>query len=149
MRGVKARTVFVGLVLFALIAIAQPTVSVTPLAVTPGGVVTVLVKGGTAGEKCGIEIKDPLYFRVFVMEITLSPAGNGSALWQIPTTARLGTYTVYVSCETSGAAPPITLRVTPLVGGEARKDLAPFLMTALAALTLGLSAAGIVRKFKK
>ncbi|MEM1632340.1 MAG: hypothetical protein QXX83_09450 [Thermofilum sp.] len=139
----------VGLALLALLVLAQPTVTVTPLAVTPGGVVTISVTG-QAGEKCGIEIQDPFGNRVFVKEITLSPAGAGgagSASWQIPTAAGLGTYTVYVSCETTGAAAPVTFRVTALVGGEARKDLSPLLLTALAVFAAALIALSIVKKF--
>ncbi|MEM4863481.1 MAG: hypothetical protein QW706_09960 [Candidatus Nezhaarchaeales archaeon] len=136
----------VGLALLALLALAQPTVTVTPLAVTPGGVVTISVRG-QAGEKCGIEIQDPFGNRVFVREVTLSPAGEGSASWQIPTAAGLGTYTVYVSCEATGAAAPVTFRVTALVGGEARKDLSPLLLTALAVFAAALIALSIVKKF--
>ncbi|MEM1522766.1 MAG: hypothetical protein QXU69_07055 [Thermofilaceae archaeon] len=134
-----------GLALLALLVLAQPTVTVTPPALTPGGVVMITVKG-RAGEKCGIEIKDPFDNTVFVKEVTLSPAGEGSASWQIPTTAGLGTYTVYVSCETSGAA-TAPFRVTALVGGEARKDLSSLLLTALAALTVALIVFSIVKKF--
>ncbi|MEM2187252.1 MAG: hypothetical protein QXT37_09760 [Thermofilaceae archaeon] len=136
----------VGMALLALLALAQPTVTVTPPAVTPGGVVTISVTG-QAGEKCGIEIQDPFGNRVFVKEVTLSPAGEGSASWQIPTAAGLGTYAVYVSCEASGAAAPAAFRVTALVGGEARKDLSPLLLTALAVFAAALIALSIVKKF--
>ena len=135
----------VGMALLALLALAQPTVTVTPPAVTPGGVVTISVTG-QAGEKCGIEIQDPFGKRVFVKEVTLSPAGEGSASWQIPTAAGLGTYAVYVSCEASGAA-AAAFRVTALVGGEARKDLSPLLLTALAVFAAALIALSIVKKF--
>jgi|GEM_PF-4576605 len=137
----------VGLVLLALLVLAQPpTVTVTPLAVTPGGVVTISVTG-QRGEKCGIEIQDPFGNSVFVKEITLSPAGEGSVSWQIPTAAGLGTYTVYVSCEATGAADPATFRVTALVGGETRKDLSSLLLTALAVLAAALIALSIVKRF--
>ncbi|MEM1523561.1 MAG: hypothetical protein QXU69_11050 [Thermofilaceae archaeon] len=136
----------VGLALLALLVLAQPTVTVTPLAVTPGGVVTISVTG-QAGEKCGIEIQDPFGNRVFVKEVTLSLAGAGSASWQIPTAAGLGTYTVYVSCEVTKAAAPVSFRVTALVGGEARKDLSPLLLTALAIFAAALIALSIVKEF--
>lgn len=142
----KVKTIVLGLALIALLTLAQPTITVTPTAVAPGGVVKIIVKG-QAGEKCGIEIRDPLNFVSFVDGITLSPAGEGSTSWQIPITARLGTYTVYVSCEASGAAPLTTFRVTPLVGGEVKRDLLPLIITALAVLTLGLAAVGILKKF--
>ncbi|MEM2410724.1 MAG: MG2 domain-containing protein [Thermofilaceae archaeon] len=137
----------VGLALLALLALAKPTVTVTPPAVAPGWVVTISVTGGQAGEECGIEIENPSGNKVFEKEITLSPAGAGSASWQIPTAAGLGTYTVYVSCEDSGAADPVSFRVTALVGGEARKDLSPFLLTALAVLAAALIALSFVKKF--
>jgi len=141
------KVAIVGMALLALLVLAQPTVTVTPLAVTPGGVVTISVTG-QAGEKCGIEIQDPFGNKVFVKEITLSsPAGEGSVSWQIPTAAGLGTYTVYVSCETTRAAAPVTFRVTALVGGEARKDLSPLLLTALAVFAAALIALSIVKKF--
>ncbi|MEM1523114.1 MAG: hypothetical protein QXU69_08810 [Thermofilaceae archaeon] len=135
----------VGLALLTLLVLAQPTVKVTPLAVTPGGVVTIFVTG-QGEEVCGIEIQDP-YGRIeFLKQITLS-AGEGSVSWQIPTTAGLGIYTVFVSCTTSGAAAPVSFRVTLLVGGEARKDLPPLLLTALAVLAAALVAFSIVKKF--
>ncbi|MEM1832279.1 MAG: hypothetical protein QXJ97_12220 [Desulfurococcaceae archaeon] len=140
-----SKLAIVGLALLALLVLAPPTVTVTPLAVTPGGVVTISVRG-ERGEKCGIEIQDPFGNRVFVKEITLS-AGEGSTSWQIPTAAGLGTYTVYVSCEVTGAAAPVTFRVTALVGGEARKDLSPLLLTALAVFAAALIAFSIVKKF--
>jgi len=148
MRGIEMRTkkvAIVGLALLALLVLAPPTVTVTPLAVTPGGVVTISVTGQDE-EVCGIEIQDPFGNRVFVKQITLS-AGAGSTSWQIPTAAGLGTYTVYVSCEVTGAAAPVTFRVTALVGGEARKDLSSFLLTALAALATAVIAFSIVKKF--
>lgn len=139
----KARVIIVGLMLLALIVMAQPlTVTITPSTVAPGGIVTVSVKG-QAGETCAIEIRDPLGGLAFVKEITL-PAGEGSASWTVPLEARAGTYTVYVSCKVSGAV-SATLRVTPLVGGEARKDLSPLMMTALTALAVGTIVAAIVK----
>ena len=101
---------------------------------------------GQDEEVCGIEIKDPSGNIVFVKQITLS-AGAGSASWQIPAAAGLGTYTVYVSCVLSRAAAPVSFRVTALVGGEARKDLSPLLLTALAVLAAALIAFSIVKKF--
>lgn len=144
----RARAIIIGLALLAVLALAQPTVTIIPSTVAPGQVVTISVTKGQAGEKCGIEIVDPLNVKVYVKEITLTPTGEGTASWQVPTTARPGTYTVYVSCEKTGAT-TTSFTVTLIVGGEARRDLGPLLTTAALASALALALAGLVSRIKK
>ncbi len=139
----KARYALLGLLLLAAAVLAQPTITVTPSTVSAGGTVEIKISGVDA-EKCGIEIVDPAGAKAFVKEITLSN-GQGVVTWDVPLAARLGAYTVYVSCTTSGAA-TAKFTVTALVGGEAHKDLAPLLMTMLSALAALLAAALIVRR---
>jgi hypothetical protein len=128
----KARWVLVACILAAALVLAQPTVVVTPTTAAPGSVVTISIKGQDA-ETCGVEIRDPANTIVFVKEITLSD-GAGSVRWGIPTDARIGSYKVYISCKISGST-TTTITVSPLVGGEVRKDYTPLITTiAVAAL---------------
>jgi hypothetical protein len=128
----KARWVLVACILAAALVLAQPTVVVIPITAAPGSVVTISIRGQDA-ETCGIEIRDPANTLVFVKEITLSD-GAGSVQWGIPTDARIGSYKVYVSCKISGNT-TTTMTVSPLVGGEVRKDYTPLITTiAVAAL---------------
>ncbi|MCS7104622.1 MAG: hypothetical protein NZ954_03550 [Thermofilaceae archaeon] len=146
----KAKLLLTAAMFVVLLGLAQPTVTVTPATLTPGGIVTISIGGGASGEKCGIEIRDPFNNVVLAREITLTPTGTGSTSWQIPSTAGFGTYLVYVSCETSGApATPASFRVTSLVGGEAVKDLSPLLLTAVTLFVLTAAAIVAVRKQKK
>jgi squalene-hopene/tetraprenyl-beta-curcumene cyclase len=104
-----------------------PAVVVIPNATAPGCIVAILIAGQNA-ETCGIEIRDPVNALVYAKQVTLSK-GTGSVRWGISPDARIGTYTVYVTCTMSGSAAPATLNVTPLVGGEIRKDYTPFAST--------------------
>lgn len=140
----KARYVLLGLALLAALTLAQPTITLSPKTVPVGGTLTITIRG-VGAEKCGIEVVDPAGMKVFVKEITLS-AGVGSAVWDVPLTARLGIYTVYVSCQVSGAASD-TLTVTALVGGKAYKDYTPLLLAALAGVAVAIAAAFIAREF--
>jgi len=115
----KAKWVLAACLFAAALALAVPTITVTPSTAAPGSIVTISITGQDA-ETCGIEIRDPANTVVFAKQITLSN-GAGSVQWGIPSDARIGNYTVHVSCTTSGAA-TTTLTVTPLVGGEVKKD---------------------------
>jgi hypothetical protein len=126
----KARWVLVACILAAALVLAQPTVVVIPSTAAPGSVVTISIKGQDA-ETCGVEIRDPANTLVFVKEITLSD-GAGSVQWGIPTDARIGSYKVYVSCKISGNT-TTTMTVSPLVGGEVRKDYTPLITTIVVA----------------
>jgi len=126
----KARWVLVACILATALVLAQPTVVVIPITAAPGSVVTISIRGQDA-ETCGIEIRDPANTLVFVKEITLSD-GAGSVQWGIPTDARIGSYKVYVSCKISGNT-TTTMTVSPLVGGEVRKDYTPLITTIVVA----------------
>jgi len=143
--GMKTKWVLVACLLAAALALAQlPTVTVIPPAAAPGSVVTISIRGQDA-ETCAIEIRDPAKAIVFVKQITLSN-GAGSVQWGIPTDARVGNYTVYVSCSVSGSA-TAALEVTPLVGGEVEKDYTPFLLTLAVAAIAAASFVLLKREF--
>jgi len=138
----KVRWVLVACVLAAALALAQPTVTVIPAAAAPGSTVTISIRGYNA-ETCGIEIRDPADVIVFTKQITLSN-GVGSVQWGIPTDVRVGEYKIYVSCQVSGSTTE-TMKVTPLVGGEARKDYTPLIST-LAVAALAAASLVLVRR---
>ena len=141
----KARWTLVACLLAAALALAQPTVTVIPAVAAPGSIVTISITGQDA-ETCAIEVRDPAKAVVFTKQITLSN-GAGSVQWGIPTDARVGDYTVYVSCSVSGSA-TAALRVTPLVGGEVEKDYAPFLLTLAVATIAAASFVLLKRELK-
>jgi len=141
----KARWVLVACTLAAALALAQPTVVVTPSAAAPGSIVTISIAGQVA-ETCGIEIRDPANTIVFTKQTTLSSNGAGSVQWGIPTDARIGEYKIYVSCTASGST-TATMKVTPLVGGEVKKDYTPLIST-LAVAALAASFILIRRELK-
>jgi hypothetical protein len=128
--------------LAAALASAVPTITVTPSTAAPGSIVTISITGQDS-ETCGIEIRDPANTVIFTKQITLSN-GAGSVQWGIPSDARAGEYTVYVSCTTSGTA-TATLTVTPLVGGEVKKDYTPFILT-LAVATLAAASFVLLKR---
>jgi hypothetical protein len=129
----KARWVLVACLLASALALAAPTITLTPSAAAPGSIVTISITGQGA-ETCGIEIRDPANSVVFLDQITLS-AGTGSVQWRIPLDARSGTYTIFVTCETTPGRATATLTVSPLVGGEVKRDFTPYITTlAVAAL---------------
>jgi len=128
--------------LAAALALAVPTITVTPSTAAPGSIVTISITGQDS-ETCGIEIRDPANTVIFTKQITLSN-GAGSVQWGIPSDARAGDYTVYVSCTTSGTA-TATLTVTPLVGGEVKKDYTPFILT-LAVATLAAASFVLLKR---
>ena len=138
----KARWVLAVCLLAAALALAQPNITVTPSTAAPGSIVTISITGQDA-ETCGIEIRDPANTVIFTKQITLSN-GAGSVQWGIPSDARAGDYTVYVSCTTSGTA-TATLTVTPLVGGEVKKDYTPFILT-LAVATLAAASFVLLKR---
>jgi len=138
----KAKWVLAACFFVAALALAAPTITVTPSIAAPGSIVTILITGQDA-EICGIEIRDPANTVVFAKQITLSN-GEGSVQWGIPSGARDGYYTVYVSCTTSGTA-TTTLTVMPLVGGEVKKDYAPFFLT-LAVATIAASSFVLLKR---
>ena len=142
----KAKWVLAAFLLAATLALAQPTVTVTPSAAAPGSIVTISITGQDA-ETCGIEIRDPANIIAFTKEITLSN-GAGSVQWGIPSDARVGEYTVYVTCTISGAATPTPLTVTPLVGGEVKKDYTPFIFTLAVATIAAASFVLLKRELK-
>jgi len=111
------------------IALAQPTITITPQVTYPGTSITIDITG-TDAEYCAIEIRDPLNNLVYTKGIHLS-GGTGTVSWNIPETAILGNYTVYVSCEITGNnTATFTLVPKPaLVGGEVFKDLTPIIST--------------------
>ncbi len=142
----RARWLVLGLIaaLAVSIALAQPTITVTPDITYPGGSITITIEG-TDDEYCAIEIRDPTDSLVFAKGIYLS-AGTGSVGWDIPETAILGDYTVHVSCDTSGYnTATFTLVSKPaLVGGEVFKDFTPIISTLVvfaAAALIALSVA--------
>jgi hypothetical protein len=139
----KARWVLAVCLLAAALALAVPTISITPSTAAPGSIVTISITGQGA-ETCGIEIRDPANTIIFTKQITLSSNGAGSVQWGIPSDARAGDYTVYVSCTTSGTA-TATLTVTPLVGGEVKKDYTPFILT-LAVATLAAASFVLLKR---
>ena len=141
----KAKWVLVACLFAAALALAAPTITVTPRTAAPGSIVTISITGQYA-ETCGIEIRDPANAVVFTDQITLSN-GAGSVQWGIPSDARVGDYTVYVSCTASGAA-TATLTVTPLVGGEVKKDHAPFIFTLAVAAIAAASFVLLKRELK-
>jgi hypothetical protein len=138
----KARWVLAVCLLAAALALAVPTITVTPSTAAPGSIVTISITGQDS-ETCGIEIRDPANTVIFTKQITLSN-GAGSVQWGIPSDARAGDYTVYVSCTTSGTA-TATLTVTPLVGGEVKKDYTPFILT-LAVATLAAASFVLLKR---
>lgn len=144
----KSQVIIITLFLCASIALAQPVVSITPLLVAPGSILTISVSG-QPGERCAIEVRGPTGTLEFVKEVTLATDGKGSVPWLVPEAAVYGVYTVYVSCTISGAAPPTVFRVTMVVGGEARKDHSPFLITIITASALMLVAVGLIRKTRE
>jgi hypothetical protein len=141
----KAGWVLAVCLLAAALALAVPTITVTPSTAAPGSIVTISITGQDA-ETCGIEIRDPANTVIFTKQITLSN-GAGSVQWGIPSDARAGDYTVYVSCTTSGAATE-TLTVTPLVGGEVKKDYTPFILTLAVATIAAASFVLLKRELK-
>jgi hypothetical protein len=141
----KARWVLAVCLLAAALALAVPTITVTPSTAAPGSIVTISITGQDA-ETCGIEIRDPANTVIFTKQITLSN-GAGSVQWGIPSDARAGDYTVYVSCTTSGTA-TATLTVTPLVGGEVKKDYTPFILTLAVATIAAASFVLLKRELK-
>jgi hypothetical protein len=138
----KARWVLAVCLLAAALALAQPNITVTPSTAAPGSIVTISITGQDA-ETCGIEIRDPANTVIFTKQITLSN-GAGSVQWGIPSDVRAGSYTVYVSCTTSGNA-TATLTVTPLVGGEVKKDYTPFIL-ALAVVTIAAASFVLLKR---
>jgi hypothetical protein len=138
----KARWVLVACILAATLALAQPTVVVTPSTAAPGSTVTISITGQNT-ETCGIEIRDPANTIAFTKQITLSN-GAGSVQWGIPTDARIGEYKIYVSCTVSGST-TTTMKVTPLVGGEVKKDYTPLIST-LAVAALAAASFVLVRR---
>ena len=138
----KAGWVLAACLLAAALALAAPTITVTPSTAAPGSIVTISITGQDS-ETCGIEIRDPANTVIFTKQITLSN-GAGSVQWGIPSDARAGDYTVYVSCTTSGTA-TATLTVTPLVGGEVKKDYTPFILT-LAVATLAAASFVLLKR---
>jgi hypothetical protein len=141
----KARWVLAVCLLAAALALAAPTITVTPSTAAPGSIVTISITGQDS-ETCGIEIRDPANTVIFTKQITLSN-GAGSVQWGIPSDARAGDYTVYVSCTTSGTA-TATLTVTPLVGGEVKKDYTPFILTLAVATIAAASFVLLKRELK-
>jgi len=141
----KARWVLAVCLLAAALALAVPTITVTPSTAAPGSIVTISITGQDS-ETCGIEIRDPANTVIFTKQITLSN-GAGSVQWGIPSDARAGDYTVYVSCTTSGTATE-TLTVTPLVGGEVKKDYTPFILTLAVATIAAASFVLLKRELK-
>ena len=141
----KARWGLAVCLLAAALALAQPNITVTPSTAAPGSIVTISITGQDA-ETCGIEIRDPANTVIFTKQITLSN-GAGSVQWGIPSDARAGDYTVYVSCTTSGTA-TATLTVTPLVGGEVKKDYTPFILTLAVATIAAASFVLLKRELK-
>lgn len=141
----KARWVLAVCLLAAALALAVPTITVTPSTAAPGSIVTISITGQDS-ETCGIEIRDPANTVIFTKQITLSN-GAGSVQWGIPSDARAGDYTVYVSCTTSGTA-TATLTVTPLVGGEVKKDYTPFILTLAVATIAAASFVLLKRELK-
>jgi hypothetical protein len=138
----KAGWVLAVCLLAAALALAQPNITVTPSTAAPGSIVTISITGQDA-ETCGIEIRDPANTVIFTKQITLSN-GAGSVQWGIPSDVRAGSYTVYVSCTTSGNA-TATLTVTPLVGGEVKKDYTPFIL-ALAVVTIAAASFVLLKR---
>jgi hypothetical protein len=138
----KARWVLAVCLLAAALALAVPTITITPSTAAPGSIVTISITGQNS-ETCGIEIRDPANTVIFTKQITLSN-GAGSVQWGIPSDARAGDYTVYVSCTSSGTA-TATLTVTPLVGGEVEKDYTPFILT-LAVATLAAASFVLLKR---
>jgi len=141
----KAGWVLAVCLLAAALALAVPTITVTPSTAAPGSIVTISITGQDS-ETCGIEIRDPANTVIFTKQITLSN-GAGSVQWGIPSDARAGDYTVYVSCTTSGTATE-TLTVTPLVGGEVKKDYTPFILTLAVATIAAASFVLLKRELK-
>jgi hypothetical protein len=141
----KAGWVLAVCLLAAALALAVPTITVTPSTAAPGSIVTISITGQDS-ETCGIEIRDPANTVIFTKQITLSN-GAGSVQWGIPSDARAGDYTVYVSCTTSGTA-TATLTVTPLVGGEVKKDYTPFILTLAVATIAAASFVLLKRELK-
>ena len=141
----KAGWVLAVCLLAAALALAVPTITVTPSTAAPGSIVTISITGKDS-ETCGIEIRDPANTVIFTKQITLSN-GAGSVQWGIPSDARAGDYTVYVSCTTSGTATE-TLTVTPLVGGEVKKDYTPFILTLAVATIAAASFVLLKRELK-
>jgi len=141
----KARWVLAVCLLAAALALAVPTITITPSTAAPGSIVTISITGQNS-ETCGIEIRDPANTVIFTKQITLSN-GAGSVQWGIPSDARAGDYTVYVSCTTSGTA-TATLTVTPLVGGEVKKDYTPFILTLAVATIAAASFVLLKRELK-
>ena len=141
----KARWVLAVCLLAAALALAVPTITVTPSTAAPGSIVTISITGQDS-ETCGIEIRDPANTVIFTKQITLSN-GAGSVQCGIPSDARAGDYTVYVSCTTSGTATE-TLTVTPLVGGEVKKDYTPFILTLAVATIAAASFVLLKRELK-
>jgi hypothetical protein len=141
----KARWVLAACLLAAALALAQPNITVTPSTAAPGSIVTISIAGQDA-ETCGIEIRDPANTVIFTKQITLSN-GAGSVQWGIPSDARAGDYTVYVSCTMSKNA-TATLTVTPLVGGEVKKDYTPFILTLAVATIAAASFVLLKRELK-
>jgi len=143
----KARWVLAACLLAAALALAAPTITITPSTAAPGSIVTISIAGGEDAETCGIEIRDPANTVIFTKQITLSN-GAGSVQWGIPSDARAGDYTVYASCTRSGAATTVTLTVTPLVGGEVKKDYTPFILTLAVATIAAASFVLLKRELK-
>ena len=125
-------------VLATLTALAQPTITITPPIAYLGTTVEITITG-TDEEVCGVEIRDPDNDIAMVKEITLSD-GVGIVYWAIPAEAKTGTYTVYVSCEVSGAtSETFTVAKPPIVvGGIVVKDYTP-LLSSIAAVLAALS----------
>jgi type 1 fimbria pilin len=138
---VAKRILVVFLLAAAALALAAPTVDVTGTFV-PNGIVQISITGQDA-ETCGIEIRDPANSVVYLNEITLSN-GAGSVQWRIPSDARTGIYTIYVTCTISGPTTR-TITIMQLVGGEAKKDYTPF-FTTLAVAALAAASFVIARR---
>jgi len=142
----RAKWFVLGLIaaLAVSIALAQPNIIVVPKITYPGTTITITIEG-TDDEYCAIEIRDPTDSLVYAKGIYLS-GGTGTVGWDIPETAILGNYTVYVSCDISGTNSTIfTLVPKPaLVGGEVFKDFTPIISTLVvfaAAALIALSVA--------
>lgn len=117
------------------IVVAQPTVTITPSEVAPGGTVTIAIVGAD-GETCGIEVRDPADALILTDSATLT-GGSYTTSVDIPSTARTGEYTVAVTCTTSGSATgSFMVRVPPIVGGTPFRDYSPIITSLVVAAAL-------------
>ncbi len=114
----------------SLATVLAATVSLSSTTVYWGDVLTIAISDAVPGEACAIEIKDPNDNPEFYKQVEVGGDGTASAQWGVPIGATPGTYSVYVTCDTSGLLTPpgglkVTVKKVKPVGGVVPYTLNP------------------------